>query len=83
MNRMIAAAGLVLVLGSGTALAEDVQCHRDPGPPPTIQCEDILVPGRLPDTFLLLNRSRDRYDPTALDRRLWREIPRTVRRDPF
>ncbi len=77
-------ATLAIALFAAPAFAQDddVQCHLAPGSR-TVVCDEILIEGDAPRAFVLLGRTRDRYEQAALERDLTREIPRTVRHAPF
>lgn len=75
---------LTLALGllAAPAAAQDTpQCREiRPG---LLRCDDIVVEGRGPAGFVVLPRSRAHWEPPPLRRDLHREVPRTVRREPF
>ena len=73
---------LLLAVPASGAFAQDVpRCQeRRPG---YVECEETRVSGAVPDSFLLLARSRVGHDPPPLWRDLVREVRRSVRRAPF
>jgi hypothetical protein len=80
----IIAIAITLLTGASAAVAQDDQPTCREVRPGFVQCTGTTIEGRQPQSWVLLGRSRDRWEPRPLRRRdAARDVVRTVRRAPF
>jgi len=84
VRSLLIAAAITLTAGASAAAAQDGQPTCREVRPGFVQCTDTTIEGRQPQSWVLLARSRDRWEPRPLRRRdAARDVVRTVRRSPF
>ncbi len=76
---------MTISASAGAALAQDGEPQCREVRPGHVECDTRVIEGtpQRPRAFVLIDRARERYEPTPLERDLAGEIRRSVRRAPF